>query len=219
MDDSTTVKIIDLAFDYAEPSVNIVSDWYFLLGLVLLLVIAYFIRRKLKENNFPIVEMDVEISGTPRTKFKAKRDDSNIYIANRIYIELITRKAAIPFDEKEDVIYEVYNSWYKLFGIIRDEIKNVPGHFLRTHKSTNALIGLTTKILNEGLRPHLTRYQAKFRKWYEAELDKNSSIGKTPQQIQSEYEYYTELVEDMKRVNKILIDYAAELKKLIEGKY
>ena len=46
--------------------------------------------------------------------------------ANNIYIELITRKAGIPIDENNDVIEDIYNSWYKLFCIIRDEIKALP---------------------------------------------------------------------------------------------
>ena len=114
-------------------------------------------------------DMEVEISGAPKVKVKVERNNENLFIANRIYIELTTRKAAIPFDEDNDVIAEVYDSWYKLFGIIREEIKSVPGRYLKDHDPTSALIGLTTRILNEGLRPHLTQYQARFRKWYEEE--------------------------------------------------
>ena len=203
MNDSTRVKIINLSFDYSEPSLTIETDWFVIAGLILLIVIGYFIVKKLRNNNFPIIEMDVEISGKPKVKFKAKRDDSNIYIANRIYIELITRKAAIPIDEDKDVIYDIYTSWYKLFGIIRDEVKNVPGYYLRSHNPSAALIGLSTKILNDGLRPHLTKYQADFRKWYEEEIKKDSSNGIAPQDIQSEYHDYRALVDDMKILNQI----------------
>ena len=59
--------------------------------------------------------------------FKVKRNTENLFIANRIYLELVTRKAALPFDEDNDVIVEVYDSWYTLFSTIREEIKNVPG--------------------------------------------------------------------------------------------
>lgn len=218
MDDSTSIKIIDLTFDYEKPLISLEGSWIALLGLAILIILIYLIKKRIKKNNYPNVEMEVEISGTPKVKFKAKRDDSNIYIANRIYIELVTRKAAIPINKKEDVIIEVYNSWYKLFSIIREEVKNVPGHYLRSHNSTNSLIGLSTRILNEGLRPHLTKYQAEFRKWYDEELKKEKSKNLSPQQIQSKYEKFDELIEDAKKVNQILIDYSIELKKLIKGK-
>tara|TARA_B110000003_G_C16622970_1_gene523833 strand:- start:111 stop:767 length:657 start_codon:yes stop_codon:yes gene_type:complete len=218
MSDTTTVKIIDLTFDYSKPQVTLESDWFFLFGIILIIIIFYFLRKKIKENNFPIIEMEVEISGSPKTKFKAKRDDSNIYIANRIYIELITRKASLSFEDDKDVIVQVYDSWYDLFKIVREEVKNVPGHYLRSHKPTSALIGLSTRILNEGLRPHLTTYQAKYRKWYEAELKKESSKELTPQEIQAKYDDYDNLITDLKGVNKVLIDFSIELKKLIDGK-
>ncbi len=218
MNDTTLIKIISMTFDYKKPGFTVESDWFFLAFLCLLFIIGYVIAKLIKRNNFPLVDLEIEISGSPKAVFKAKRDDSNIYIANRIYIELITRKAAILIDEQTDVISEVYSSWYKLFGIIRDEVKNVPGHYLRSHDSTNALIGLSTKILNDGLRPHLTKYHAVYEKWYIMELAKASSTGLSPQEVQRKFDKYDELIVDMKKVNQILIDYSKELKKLIEGK-
>lgn len=162
--------------------------------------------------------MEVEISGSPKLKYKVKRNSDNLYIANRIHIELTTRKAAIPIDEKNDFIIEIYDSWYKLFNNIRDEIKTVPGNYLKDHDPTTALIGLTKKILNNALRPHLTEYQVKFRKWYDKaeKLEENKDI--TPQEIQAKYADFDNLVESMKDVNKTLMDYANELDKLVKGK-
>ena len=74
---------------------------------------------------------------------------------------------------------------------------------------------LTIKILNEGLRPHLTRHQAKFRKWYDEALKDESNKGLSPQDIQRKYEKYEELVSDFKSVNEILINYKDELEKRI----
>lgn len=217
MNDSTTIKIIDLKFDYSEPTVILSSDWLFLISIIVFFILVHFIFKLLKNKKFPLVEMDIEISGSPKVKFKVKRDDSNIYIANRIFIELVTRKAALAIDEEQDVIVEVYDSWYKLFGIIRDEIKNVPGHYLQSHYPTTELLGLTTKILNEGLRPHLTKYQAKFRKWYTKELENESNKNLNPQEIQQNYESYSELIKDMKMVNLTIINYSEQLDKLIKG--
>lgn len=213
--DNTTIEVIRLSIDSSKPALTIESNWY-LMGVVLLLVlILLFVWRKYLSQKLNIYDMEVEISGSPKASFKVQRNDENLFIANRIYIELTTRKAAIPIDEENDVIEEVYDSWYKLFGLIRDEIKTLPGRYLKSHDPTIALIGLTTKILNEGLRPHLTEHQAKFRKWYEQEKAKNESIS--PQELQRRYPDYVNLIASMKQVNQTLIQYSNELNKLIRG--
>ncbi len=213
--DNTTIEVIRISIDSSKPALAIESNWY-LIGVVLLLfLILLFVWRKYLSQKLNIYDMEVEISGSPKASFKVQRNDENLFIANRIYIELTTRKAAIPIDEENDVIEEVYDSWYKLFGLIRDEIKTLPGRYLKSHDPTIALIGLTTKILNEGLRPHLTEHQAKFRKWYEQEKAKNESIS--PQELQRRYPDYVNLIASMKQVNQTLIQYSNELNKLIRG--
>ena len=168
--------------------------------------------------HFKVYEMELEFSGAPKAKFKVQRSVENLYVANRIYIELTTRKAAIRVDEQNDVIDEIYDSWYKLFNIIRDEIKMVPGQYLKDHDPTEALIGVTLRILNDALRPHLTKYQARFRKWYRKELGSKENENLSPQEIQRKYPEYKELVESMLEVNDTLIQYSNELHKLIKGK-
>lgn len=212
---SSIIEVIRISIDSSKPALAFESNWYLIGGVLLLLPIIFFVWRKCLSQRFNIYDLGIEISGSPKVIFKVQRNDANLFIANRIYIELITRKAAIPIDEENDVIEEVYNSWYKLFGIIRDEIKKVPGSYLKSHDPTIALIGLTTKILNEGLRPHLTEHQARFRKWYEQEKAKNEDIS--PQELQRRYRDYDNLIESMKQVNQTLIQYSNELNKLIRG--
>lgn len=217
MDTTKIYEIIGLTFNLSKPSLTFETDWYFI-GIILLILVLLFILKLKRKNWWNIHEMEVEISGTPKATFKVKRNSENLYVANRIYIELTTRKAAIPIDEENDVIEEIYNSWYILFQIIRDEIKTLPGEYLKDHDPTNALIGLTTKILNEGLRPHLTLYQARFRKWYEIEKAKSINKDLSPQEIQKKYPKYDELIKSMKNVNSLLINFSDELYYLIKGK-
>jgi len=212
---TSIIEVIRISIDSSKPALTFEGNWYLIVGVLLLFLIIFFVWRKYLSQKFNIYDLGVEISGSPKAFFKVQRNDDNLFIANRIYIELTTRKAAIPIDEENDVIEEVYNSWYLLFGIIRDEIKTVPGRYLRSHDPTIALIGLTTKILNEGLRPHLTEHQAKFRRWYEQEKEKNEKIS--PQELQRRYPEYDNLIESMKQVNKTLIQYSNELNKLIRG--
>ena len=216
-DSSSTKEIIRLTFDYHKPSLTLTSDWIFV-SIIILVIIILLIIRKYYSKWFRWQEMEVEISGSPKIKYKVERNYENLYIANRIYIELTTRKASIPIDEKNDLIEEIYDSWYKLFGIIRDEIKAVPGKYLKDHDPTTALIGLTRKILNEGLRPHLTEHQAKFRKWLENAKEEQINKNLSPQEIQTKYPDFDKLVLSMKAVNLILANYANELDKLIKGK-
>jgi len=214
---SNTLEIIHIALDISKPSLAIESNWYLIGSILIIFFLLFFLWGRYLKKRYNIYDMAVEISGSPKATFKVQRNSENLYIANRIYIELTTRKAAIPIDENNDVIEEIYNSWYKLFGIIRDEIKTVPGHYLKSHDPTIALMGLTNKILNEGLRPHLTKYQARFRRWYESEKDKPDNANLSPQDIQEKYSDYSNLIASMKQVNNVLIDYANELHKLIKG--
>ena len=72
-------------------------------------------------------------------------------------------------------------------------------------------------VLNDGLRPHLTKWQARFRKWYDTELGKSDSKGMSPQEIQKKYPNYDKLVVEMKYVNKAIVEYAKWLRQIAEG--
>jgi len=217
MNDTTSHEILRLSFNGSRPSVTLASDWIFI-SIIVAILILVFVVKHYYTRKFRWQSMEVEISGTPKMTFKVERNFENLYIANRIYIELTTRKAAIPIDENNDNIEEIYDSWYNLFGIIRDEIKTVPGKYLKEHDPTKALIGLTRKILNDGLRPHLTEHQAKFRNWLGKAKKDTNNVNLTPQELQKLYPDFANLVTSMKAVNVILAKYADELDKLIKGK-
>lgn len=211
------IKIIDFSLNYKKPFLQFESNWIFLVSLVIIPFFIYLLHKYYISKHINIYDLEVELSNVPRAKFKVQRNDENLFIANRIYLELISRKAVLPFDENNDVIKEIYDSWYKLFYIIRDEIKNVPGHYLKSHNATDSLIGLSIRILNDGLRPHLTMYQAKYRRWYDAELLKPQNKRLTPQQIQRKYPDYNSLVKSMHDVNQLMLDFSIELKRFIKG--
>lgn len=150
-------------------------------------------------------------------EYEIRPDHETIRVAYQAWVELTSRKAALPFEEEHDVIVEVYNSWYTLFGVMRDLAKSVPADALQASSDAKALVETLLKVLNDGLRPHLTTYQARFRRWYDAEGKKPESASLSPQQIQQKYPDYKALVEDIKRVNTGLRDYAIELKRIADG--
>lgn len=143
--------------------------------------------------------------GNSQVKLKYNKKDQEI--AYKLWVELSTRKTGLDFDPENDVIFEVYDSWYNFFTIARELMKEIPVERL---KYSPELIELTETVLNKGLRPHLTIWQAKYRKWYNENVYNN--VGKTPQQIQEMYPHYKELKKDLIDTNKRLIEY----KKLME---
>jgi hypothetical protein len=78
-------------------------------------------------------------------------------------------------------------------------------------------VELLIDSLNLGLRPHLTRWQAKYLRWYETAAKDAKHKNLTPQDIQSKYPQYQELVDDMLAINKELVQYTEQIKKLADG--
>jgi len=170
-------------------------------------------------------EEEIQRTKDKREEYKAKKEgkqyisksESEIKLfANRIYIELITRKAGIPIDENNDVIEEVYNSWFKLFGIIRDEIKALPVKYLKDQANPESAQGISIGILNDILRPHLTQHQARFRSWLEKAKQNLEYKNLTPQELQKKYPGYNVLMKSLKETNKGLIESAEKLLELIK---
>ena len=191
-----------------------VSVW--LLGVALILVIALrfaFRNRKSLFHKYDLVKLNVQLGNVGSVELRPNNED--VQIAHRIWTELMTRKAAQPIDIEHDVIVEIYDSWYALFGRIRQLISDIPGHMLRKEKSTQELVRIATQTLNNGLRPHLTRWQARFRHWYANCPD--AVKENCPQDCQREFPQYALLIDDIKRVNAQLIQYAGELEKIIHG--
>lgn len=186
-----------------------ISLW--LIGVLVLLIILYlFISRRLLRYN--LVKVDIKLGNVGVAEFRPNKND--LQVAHKIWTELVTRKAAIPIDEQNDVIEEIYESWYALFKKIREFISEIPADLIRKNKSTKEIVRIATKTLNEGLRPHLTRWQARFRTWSTAKKDKLMEM--TPQEFQKEYPQFKDLIDDLKKVNAQLIQYSQELKKIID---
>lgn len=184
--------------------------------LVLIWVIYFFFLRK-NSSHFdlfsPEVQLSVPLGGLGSISIKA--DYSTLQIAYTAWVELITRKAGLLIDEDNDVIADIYSSWYQLFTKMRELIKTVPGPHLQK-ENTKKLIQLLIGTLNSGLRPHLTKWQAKFNMWYKNELTKDENKDKTPQQIQRGYPEYNELMKDLVLINAQMVDYTNQLHKLVK---
>lgn len=145
-----------------------------------------------------------------------KRNHDVARIAHKAWTEMQTRKAALPFDENHDVITEIYDSWYSLFKEFRSLIKEIPAEQIAANEDTQKLIQQMVNVLNVGLRPHLTQWQAKFRWWFDKE--KAADQGSSPQEIQKKFPEYQNLITDLKNLNAELQKYSDFLQKVAHGK-
>jgi hypothetical protein len=131
-----------------------------------------------------------------------------------LYVELTTRKLAIDFNEKNDRIDEVYNTWFKFFSWCREQMKEMASEYSDIipiiHKVSKVDYSLTAtekkyvKMYNlylecmEIMRPHLERYSYDFRIWKESACY-NGSKHKDFQRSNKSYE---KIIIDIADINK-----------------
>ncbi len=176
------------------------------LALVISLILASFVPIVFKRINNSLNKKSMEIKdfdlGIGNSKIKLSYNKKDQEVAYKLWVELSTRKIGIPFDEEHDVIVQVYDSWYEFFKIAREILKEIPAERI---PYSNELINLSEQVLNEGLRPHLTKWQAEFRMWYEKEVKTSQNLS--PQEIQIKYPKIDLLITDLKNTNKHMIEY------------
>lgn len=170
---------------------------------VLLFLISWLYKKVITKVHKHSIEIQEITLGIGNSSLKIKYDNRDRAIAYKLWVELNTRKIGLEFDTENDVIDEVYNSWYEYFRIARELIKELPVNKI---ESTPELIELVTNVLNNGLRPHLTKWQARYRRWYSVAI-KSNSTEEPPQDIQKKYPHYRELVDDLIKTNKQMIAY------------
>lgn len=187
--------------------------WVSIVGLVLLIVWILSRRQSSPLWSFAALEMD-EMSlgiGESRAVLRVNRED--LQTAYKIWVELSTRKIGMRVDLEHDVILQVYDSWYSFFQVTRELIKEIPVQKFLVRRSEHNLVQVAIDVLNLGVRPHLTVWQAKYRYWHDTARDLPEYAGLTPQQLQRRYPEFDQLSEDLSRVNDRLIHYRQFLKR------
>lgn len=208
---SVTVDGISTALKVNIPVLAILAIALIILGLIL--------KNNSWFKGFSAEEVIIKDPFTG-TQIKIKTNTEDKKIAHRIWTELVTRKAALPFQRDKDVILEVYNSWYTLFQCVREQIAEIPVEKLHGREKTDIeqLIDISVRVLNVGLRPHLTEWQAKYRAWYDLAKNSDENKSKSPQEIQCKYPQYDQLISDLENVNLKLKEFADDLKKIVRAK-
>lgn len=172
-----SLNLINVSIEKYQTIHFSVNFLVIILSVVLFILIRYIIQKIIGQKwiHRKVLITEAEI-GLKDAKVKISCNAIVEEIAYKIWVELITRKIAIPVDKENDVIVEVYDSWNIAFHEIRKLLKEIPGKHL---DNASDLITITTAVLNDGLRPHLTKWQAKYRKWYDEEKSKQESLRVT----------------------------------------
>src|SRR5713226_3529347 len=165
------------------------SSWRFLVGGAVFLLLDRVLRHHRYASYSVSVGLPFNLGS--RTYDTTPRDR---IVAWKLYVQLATRKAALPFDEKYDVISDVHDSLFALFGVTRDLLLDLPPHEFEREESVAALL---LRVINGGLRPYLTHWQSDFRTWWEETAKAPDNKGKSPQEVQREYPRYAELVSEL----------------------
>jgi hypothetical protein len=214
----TTNQLLTIAWDSANWTLTLSVSAWLLAGVTVLSCMVLLYKWWFGGFSFKNFEIDQAEIGVGNNKFRFKPNLTDKQVAYAIWVELSTRKIGLPIDFDHDVIVEVYDSWYNFFSVTRDLVKGVPVNQVK-RDSTQAIIKLSIEVLNEGLRPHLTRWQARFRQWYERELAKHDEgedgVVLDPQEVQAKFPKYEQLKADMLRVNEALIRYRRKMHELV----
>jgi hypothetical protein len=210
--------ILSLAWNKADHAFSLSASVWLIAAVLVILALLVVWRIYAGGFTFKNFEIDQADIGIGDQKFSFKPNMADKQVAYAIWVELSTRKIGLPIDFEHDVISEVYDSWHGFFTVTRELVKGIPAQKVR-RDSTQKIIRLSIEVLNEGLRPHLTRWQARFRHWYDRELRKyDASSGEEvldPQLIQERFPKYEELKTDMQRVNQSLIKYRQQMHRLV----
>ena len=205
------MELIKIFFDSSWNIQAYINKW--LIIAIILAFIVWLLIVKLAGRVFSkALEINETEIGIGSHKIKIRPNYEDMQIAYKLWVELSTRKIGLPIDFSNDVIIEVYASWYEFFKLTRELIKDVPISKIRKQKSTKDFIDIAVAVLNEELRPHLTKWQAKFKKWYQVESENNTNIS--PQDLQKKFPDYKMLTKEMGDTNQKLINYREILNKI-----
>lgn len=211
---SAPTPLLSLALGQ-DGSFQLVMSIWVVGSLLVLALLSFVIRWFWGSWRGPKFEIDTAEIGFGSGKLSFKPNLRDQEIAYKIWVELSTRKIGLPIDLKNDVISEVYDSWHNFFSITRELIKDIPVNRVK-NESTRRIVTLSLRVLNDGLRPHLTSWQARFRYWYEKQL-LNAGDDIDPQSIQEKYPKFQELKTELLAVNGRLIKYREKMRELVLG--
>lgn len=210
---SDPVPIVALVFDQKTWGLALQVNLIVALVALVAVAVAGVIWHRWIRSKVADYQLDEGSLGIGSATVKIKPNHTDRQVAYQIWVELSTRKIGLDIDPDHDVINEIYDSWHAFFGVTRELVKSVPVN-KATNPSTKEIIDISIALLNLGLRPHLTRWQARFRRWYNRAME---NTEEEPQAVQRKFPDYEALVGDMLAVNGKLRAYRSAMHQLVYG--
>jgi hypothetical protein len=211
--DAKVYSLLGIEFSPAKSEIEAhVNPW--IAGVLVVAILASLLIRRGWRRRLKSFEIEKAELGIGAGKITLKPNDTDRQVAYQIWVELSTRKIGLPIDLNNDVVAEIYDSWHNFFGVTRELIKSVPVS-RAADDNTRKIINLSIEVLNDGLRPHLTLWQARFRAWYDRQVKDRTDAQMDPQDIQSGFPRFQELSADLINVNQNLIAYRALMGRIV----
>ena len=130
---------------------------------------------------------------------------------------LDTTKATVPLDDS-DIVRNCNTSIYKAREHIRDSLSILDYH--RRHKEVEEIVDDAKKIMRQVNFLYLQPYGEHFIRWSEKQLQKELAKDEnyldelfSLQEMEKKYQYYNEMVDTLKEIQKIYIDFSDKLQR------
>lgn len=123
-----------------------------------------------------------------------------------LYVEMTTRIATQQLEDSQGLLREALNSLYALFGITRQILKDAGPDVGASPESVG---GIATAVLNQGLRPFMSKWHPKLQMW-EAQRPENVS----PKEHEQNWLEEAQMRNELKRLGQNLEQYTNALAKI-----
>ena len=133
-------------------------------------------------------------------------DSTERNAAWELYVELVTRVAVQSLDPQEGLVREAMNSLYSLFGSTREILRKAGPKVGASHDSVG---GIAIAVLNNGLRPFLSKWHPMLLEWEETKIDEES-----PRVHEKKWEMETDVRNELEGLRRNLEQYAIALAKI-----
>ncbi|MGF1459352.1 MAG: hypothetical protein ACFBSG_10035 [Leptolyngbyaceae cyanobacterium] len=120
-----------------------------------------------------------------------------------LYVELVTRIAVQSLDTEQGTVREALNSLYSLFGSTREILRQAGPRVGASQKSVG---GIAIAVLNQALRPFLSKWHPLLQAW---EAHKDRSVS--PQEHEKTWEHEPAVRAELEELRKELEAYAHAL--------
>ncbi|MEB3359748.1 MAG: hypothetical protein VKK04_23685 [Synechococcales bacterium] len=154
--------------------------------------------------NDPAVLKQVTVSlpfGIGSASWEADPTERNA--AWELYVELVTRVAVQSLNTEEGTVREAMNSLYSLFGSPRERPRKAGPGGGASHDSVG---GIAIAVLNQGLRPFLSKWHPRLQEWEAQRPDRVS-----PQIHEKTWPRESELRTELEALRQDLEQYADAL--------